>query len=349
MSDIIPSIRSGVLAPILRWMGERGLPVEGTLQEARLSAWITEDADRFVPILNSVDLLRRLGRTEGPDVFCRIGASTCFSEVGAIGVIALARRTPRQALRAIVDFMPRHSTHERITVEDTQAGVRLVDRWGLAFDAEALHFVQQYFAALAHAMCAATEAEGPLFSRVEIAPHPTEGVAHLRPWFGHVESATTPQLALDIPARVADARIRRGAAEFPRARWDLPDAEGKDNFVRSLRWAIIAIIGAGSVSIEDVAAAAGASPRTLQRRLAAHGASFSDLLDETRRETALRLLATGGVTLGEVAVRLGYANASALSRAVRRWTGETPRSVRARALASEKMRRNATTPVGAKR
>jgi AraC-like DNA-binding protein len=349
MTAVVPSIRSGVLAPILRWMVQRGLPVEDKLHEASLSAWIAEDADRFAPILNSVDLLRSLGRTEGPDVFCRIGASTRFSEVGAIGDIALAQPTPRLALHAIVDFMPRHSTHERIAVEDTPGGVRLVDSWGLAFDAEALHFVQQYVAALAQAICAATAAEAPLFSRVAIAPHPTAGIAHLHPWFGHVEAATTPHLVIDIPARVADARIRRTAGGSPGAAADLSDADGARDLVASLRWTINAMMGARSISIEDVASAAGTSVRTLQRRLTAHDVRFSDLLDETRRDAALRLLGREAMTVGEVAARLGYANASALSRAMRRWTGETPQEVRAKMLATQRMRRNATGPAGAKR
>jgi len=349
MGEMVPSIRAGVLTPILRWMVERGLPVEELLHQAALGAWVAEDADRFAPILNSAALLRRLGRTEGPDVFCRIGASSSFSEIGGLGVIALARRSPRQALHAIVELMPRHSTHERIAVEDTPAGLRFKDRWGLAFDPETLHFVQQYVAALAQAICRATGAEPPLFSRLEITPHPTAGIAHLRSWFGHVEAATTPELVIDIPARVADARLRRPAEDFPQPPADLSGPDNEDELVRSLRWTISAILGAGSISIADAAAASGTSARTLQRRLATRGVAFSDLLDETRRDTALRLFGSAGMTMGEVAARLGYANTSALSRAVRRWTGETPRTIRARALSAKRMRQRATVSGGVER
>jgi AraC-like DNA-binding protein len=349
MGELVPSIRAGVLSPILRWMVERGLPVEETLREAVLGAWVAEDADRFAPILNSAALLRRLGRTEGPDVFCRIGATTSFSEIGAIGVIALARPTPRQALHAIVGLMPRHSTHERIAVEDMPDGLRLTDRWGLPFDPETLHFIQQYVAALAQAICRATAAEAPLFSRVEISSHPTAGIEHLRPWFGQVEAAAAPELVIDIPARVADARLRRPAEDFPQPPADLSGPDAEDDLVRSLRWTISAIMGAGSISISDAAAATGTSARTLQRRLAARGVAFSDLLDATRRDAALRLFGSPGMTMGEVAARLGYANASALSRAVRRWTGETPRTIRARALSAKRMRQRATTSGGVER
>lgn len=349
MKRIVPSIRAGVLAPILRWAADRGLPVEEYLREAALGDSIAEDADGFAPILNGVELLRRLGRTEGADVFCRIGSTTDFSEVGAIGRIARSRRTPRDALHAIVDFIPQHSTHERISVDDAAHGVRLVDEWALAFDAEAQHFVHQYVAALVHTICATTAARAPLFTRVEIVPHPTAGLDHLARWFGRVEAASTPRLVVDIPARVANAPAKYLVDENNRPFANERTVPGDMDFLESLRWTILALMGAGAVSIEDVASAANMRPRTLQRRLAAANIAFSDLLDETRRDLALRLLGSDTLSVAEVAERLGYANASALSRAVRRWTGEAPRTLRTRALSVICPLRKATSPGGVKR
>lgn len=339
MTDLVPTIRAGVLAPILHWMVDHGMPIEEALQEVHLGAWIAEDADGFAPILNAAELLRCVGRRVGPDVFCRIGDKTDFSEVGAIGTIARSRQTPREALRAIVDFMPSHCTHERIAVADMPEGVRFTDSWRLKLDAEAQHLIHQYVATLVHSICAATAATAPLFSWVEIVPHPTAGVAHLHPWFGRVEAATSPRLVIDISARVADARMRPVPGDAPRSRPDLIRLPGEGRFVESVRWAIVAIMGAGSMAIEDIAAAAGMSTRTLQRRLARFDIAFSDLLDATRRDLALRLLESGALPVGEVAARLSYANASALSRAVRRWTGQTPQAIRARAHAANAMRR----------
>lgn len=73
-----------------------------------------------------------------------------------------------------------------------------------------------------------------------------------------------------------------------------------------------------------VAAALGLSERTLRRRLAAEGTSYSELLDEVRSGLAAGLLATS-LSLDDVALRLGYAEASSLIHAHRRWTGRTPR------------------------
>ena len=73
----------------------------------------------------------------------------------------------------------------------------------------------------------------------------------------------------------------------------------------------------------------GVSERTLQRRLTELGRSFSDVVEDFRREEAARLLATPGLHLVEVAGRLGYAEQTSFTRAFRRWTGTTPGAWRA--------------------
>ncbi|MDF9715534.1 helix-turn-helix domain-containing protein [Nocardioides sp. ChNu-153] len=73
-----------------------------------------------------------------------------------------------------------------------------------------------------------------------------------------------------------------------------------------------------------VAARLGLSERTLRRRLAGEGTSYSELLDEVRSTLAVELLATT-LSLDDVALRLGYAEASSFIHAHRRWTGRTPR------------------------
>jgi len=67
----------------------------------------------------------------------------------------------------------------------------------------------------------------------------------------------------------------------------------------------------------------GMSVRTLQRRLASSGRSWSDVVEAFRRDEAARLL-TGSTPLVEVAARLGYREQTSFTRAFRRWTGQTP-------------------------
>lgn len=73
---------------------------------------------------------------------------------------------------------------------------------------------------------------------------------------------------------------------------------------------------------------AGTTPRQLQKRLAEQGLNFKELLEEVRRERALRLLRDTAKPIGEIAHECGYTEVSPFHRAVRRWTGLTPLQVR---------------------
>jgi len=76
-------------------------------------------------------------------------------------------------------------------------------------------------------------------------------------------------------------------------------------------------------SVESVASALHISARTLQRRIAQAGSSFSGLLAELREQVSMRYLGLG-VTPEHVAERLGYADLPTFSRAFKRWAGMTP-------------------------
>jgi AraC-like DNA-binding protein len=58
------------------------------------------------------------------------------------------------------------------------------------------------------------------------------------------------------------------------------------------------------------------------------GVSYKELVESTRRELALSYLRQRQLPMSEIAFLLGYSELSAFSRAVRRWTGRSPRSVR---------------------
>jgi AraC-like DNA-binding protein len=79
---------------------------------------------------------------------------------------------------------------------------------------------------------------------------------------------------------------------------------------------------------EVIARRLGISARTLQRRLEGEGTSFAQVLDETRREAALALLADPAYSVGTVSRGVGYADQFAFNKAFRRWTGRSPSAYR---------------------
>ncbi|WP_019931357.1 AraC family transcriptional regulator [Nocardia sp. BMG111209] len=80
--------------------------------------------------------------------------------------------------------------------------------------------------------------------------------------------------------------------------------------------------------IDSVAKDLNMSTRTLRRRLVDAGTSYRALLDEVRHALAEEMLGATPLSVSDIAIRLGYAEASTFIYAFRRWTGTTPSAYR---------------------
>jgi len=90
------------------------------------------------------------------------------------------------------------------------------------------------------------------------------------------------------------------------------------------------LLGGGLTSgLPDVAARLGVSGPTLRRRLAVEGTSFREVREQLLRDQAVASLVRGGESVEELALRLGFSEASAFHRAFKRWTGSSPGAYRA--------------------
>ena len=105
----------------------------------------------------------------------------------------------------------------------------------------------------------------------------------------------------------------------PRA--DISAAETVD----TLEALIVELLPEGRPTIERVAPKLGMSVRTLQRRLGDLRRSFEDIVDDTRRNTAIEYLTADSNSITDTAFRLGYSDLSHFTRAFRRWTAMSPR------------------------
>lgn len=76
--------------------------------------------------------------------------------------------------------------------------------------------------------------------------------------------------------------------------------------------------------MKDAATAAGKSPRTLTRDLAAAGRTFSEIMDEERRTLASNLILDRKRTLQELSEDLGFADRASFGRKFRAWFGVPP-------------------------
>ncbi|MFT3732007.1 MAG: AraC family transcriptional regulator [Hyphomicrobium sp.] len=96
-----------------------------------------------------------------------------------------------------------------------------------------------------------------------------------------------------------------------------------------VRSAVRARLPEGFPAIEGIAAELRLPLSTIQRELHYDGLSYSTLVENTRRDLALSYVRQRQLSFSEIAFLVGYSELSAFSRAVRRWTGLSPRALRA--------------------
>lgn len=100
------------------------------------------------------------------------------------------------------------------------------------------------------------------------------------------------------------------------------------DLISRVKAAILDHLPSGSPSAEVIAKDLYMSARTLQRRLADAGISYSDVVDAVRRELAPRYVIDPALSLSEISYLLGFAELSGLSRAFKCWTGQAPSAMR---------------------
>jgi AraC-like DNA-binding protein len=91
---------------------------------------------------------------------------------------------------------------------------------------------------------------------------------------------------------------------------------------------LLPVLRTGEASVEVVARKLGVSRQTLFRKLREEGVTFERVLDELRQKLAVTYLRTEKMSVNETAYLLGFSDPAAFSRAFKRWTGSSPRTLR---------------------
>jgi AraC-like DNA-binding protein len=138
---------------------------------------------------------------------------------------------------------------------------------------------------------------------------------------------------LDWANPAADRAMARYAQQFV----DTLASSKRSSVVLEARQAIHLLLPLGQASIERIARGLGMNARTLQRRLEEEGLSFSELINDVRRELAMRYLASRSYSLTRIAELLGYAQSSSFTRWFISQFGSSPRRWRAASLGAAPM------------
>lgn len=133
-----------------------------------------------------------------------------------------------------------------------------------------------------------------------------------------IDEAWTPK-GFVPPSRYVTEVLRERAEQL------LQSLEGAATVRGRVESAIAPLLHTGRVGADAVAKALGLSRKTLYRKLKEEETSFAAVLDDVRRRSALHHLNGRGASVNETAYLVGFSDASAFSRAFKRWTSVSPR------------------------
>jgi AraC-like DNA-binding protein len=99
-----------------------------------------------------------------------------------------------------------------------------------------------------------------------------------------------------------------------------------------VRSQLIEHLPGGHANEAEIAAMLNVSQRSLQRKLKEQGISFTQLVENTRRELGLQYVRDPQHSFNEIAFLLGFTEPANFSRAFKRWYGKTPTEYRQMSL-----------------
>jgi AraC-like DNA-binding protein len=327
------TMRVAALTVVPDLLREAGLDPVTILAEIGLARDALDDPERLIAATQVGALLDLCAaRTGWEDFGLRVGARGGLHTVGLIGELARHAPTVAQALREIVLNL---HLHDRM-------GIALLD---IAPDTVSFGYTIYRLGTpgtrhiIAGAMAIATNmlrelcGKGVALTEVRLALREPRDPTSYRRFFRAPVRFNADEPLIVFPARWlgeplthSDADKREQLQGHLAAVLAVSDDDLRDKLKRLLRMVLVHEGG----SEDQVAAHFALHRRTLNRRLHALGATFHGLVEETRFEIARQLLSDTDMTALQIAAVLNYADASAFTRAFKRWSGTTPQAWRAR-------------------
>lgn len=313
---------------------EHGLDAAQCLEDTQIDAARLFDADAEVSAAQEMQVVRNLQRRlpDVPGLGLQAGLRLRLSTHGILGYAMLSSATLRDALLLMLHYLDLAYAYCDVrTEEDAQELRMLFD--DTAMPADVRGFMLERIVGGAYALGHEMLGRPPEVRRLSFRfPRPAHAARYTQ------LVGVTPQFDADCnliaidsvllaqPLPQANALTQRLCEEQCRLLLNRRRARGglagqvRDRLLQSPEH---------MPEIEDVAAALNMTGRTLRRRLEAEGTAYRALADEVRGALAEGWLAAH-LTVEEVAVRLGFSEASSFIRAFKRWTGRTPGSARNR-------------------
>ncbi|WP_262265774.1 AraC family transcriptional regulator [Microvirga yunnanensis] len=325
-------VRIGVTKEIVPLLREFGADPDAVIRQAGLDPRLFDDANNVIPYAALGHLVARcVARTRCPHFGLLVGQRGSLSTIGPTGGLLQFSPSVGEALSALVEHMHLHNRGAAPTL--TVSGE--VAMLGFAIyqpEVEGAEQILDGAMAVGMNMMRALCGSDWVPDEVLLPRRAPADPAPYRRFFRAPVRFDQEVAALVFPVRWLEHRIAGADPIFREvfeARVRELEATAGDGWKEDLRRLLRTELLTNRCSAETVADRLAVHSRTLSRHLRADGTSFRRLIDEARFEIARQLLANGTAPLVEIAAALGYSEASAFTRAFRRWSGRTPTAWRA--------------------
>ena len=318
-------------APLLVTMLERyGVTREQLLAGAEPPN--LRDPGARLPLQDFVDVVRRAMKlSNAPWLGWEFGATLTLSSHGFLGYAAMSSETLRDAIELAVKFFRTRTTivDLQFRVEGDTAILQLDELVALN---DIQPFVVESLFSSFHFMGLKLLGEVPMDGELRFAfPEPSyfQRMKPLIPVPVLFDCAYNqmrfPASRLEQRLRFADPRLARMAEA--QCEQEMANIKSPPRLLNQVRRIILAQSGRFP-SVDEAASELHMSSRTLKRKLQQLGTSYQTILDDLRKGLAVEYLTQTEITVDDIAVQLGYSDASNFARAFRRWTGRSPSDYR---------------------
>jgi AraC-like DNA-binding protein len=310
---------------------------EGLLRQAGLSRRQVRDPDQRIPFRKHALLFELAAQAcKDPYFGLKLGARVDVREAGLLGYVTLSSPTFGRALENVVRYHRVLSEGFRLNFEVDQRHAVLAampaDPSGVV-GRQAVEFATSVVVR----MCRDLTAQKVTPLRVRFVHLPPRRKARYAAVLKAPVDFEQPRIEvlfpkemLPVPVKSADHRLLRILEAY--CREILGKRAEESDIVFDVREVIIKLLSGGVPTLERMAAEVNTSVRTLERRLKAKGWTYKQLVDDLRRQLALRYVKDPRLRLSQLGFLLGFSENAAFVHAFRRWTGSTPMRYRAAML-----------------
>ncbi|MGY4535062.1 AraC-like DNA-binding protein [Pseudomonas sp. TE3786] len=331
-----PPRRSAISAQLLTQFGlDQGLSLDTCLADTGLDLGVLADPAAEIDAAQELELLANLVRALGhiPGIGFKCGSRYQLNTYGIWGFAMLSSATFRGAAQLGLRYLDLTYAFHGMRLEEHGEDAHFLLDPGQLPPTLSSFVLERDLAGVLNIQRDLTAVPMPLKAVSLALPEPADLSLYIemlgvRPQFNATENRLVFDRALlDRPLPGANPQVMQHCEQQCQAL--LAKRRVRGGLSGLIRDRLLARPGR-LPDMEQIASELHMTSRTLRRRLLAENSSYRQLLEEVRQALAEELLGTGGLTLEEIAERLGYGDMSNFMHAFKRWKGMTPGQYRRR-------------------